>query len=278
MDWIIKRRYITGAIFFLLSSAVRAEGVGAAEAAHVPAVGNFSLQASQQPGPMLSFGSNIIGKDQAQLYLFTLSDMGGRWDEVSTTPGLLYGLRDDLSIFFNVPVALTFDEQHFHSSGFQDMSLQLEYAYYTRETSKYNEMATVVGNFSLPTGSVRKVPPTGFGAPSWFAGATYSRSWTDWYFFLADGILVPSGHAGTRFMLYFQAQTLFFSVESLSGGRLYGWVLLISAPSSCSTCFTNEIFYIISQLITNLVPVALLQRSNKVTGDYSCLCLPICDT
>ena len=79
------------------------------------------------------------------------------------------------------------------------MYLQMEYAWYNKETKTYNEFATLVGNFSVPTGSVTKTPATGFGAPTGFAGATYFRSWTDWYLFTCDGVIVPATRDRLRF-------------------------------------------------------------------------------
>ncbi|HYF97738.1 MAG TPA: hypothetical protein VD770_02025, partial [Coxiellaceae bacterium] len=61
-------------------------------------------------------------------------------------------------------------------------------AYYQNSTSAYTEQATVVGNIGLPTGSANKQPPTGTGAMSYFAGATYNRTYVNWFLFLSPGV------------------------------------------------------------------------------------------
>lgn len=140
-----------------------------------PKIGNFSLRGSQQPGSLIGIGQNILDKNQLQLYLFGDYFEGVRQHMVDLMPSLLYGITDSLSIFLTLPVAVSYKYNENHSSGLGDASIQLEYAYYTKETFRYSEEATIVASMKLPTGSDKKQPPTGMGSPSFLVGAGYQK-------------------------------------------------------------------------------------------------------
>lgn len=164
-----------------------------------PNIGNFALPSSQQPGPLISFGENIIDKGQIQTFLFADKFKGVRKQAVDIIPSILFGITDDLSVFFNVPIAASYKDDEKHSSGLEDMFLQLEQAFYTQKTADFVDQATFVGNVTLPTGSTKKQPPTGFGAPSIFLGGTFNRTYTDWFGFTSHGAVLTTSHNSTKF-------------------------------------------------------------------------------
>ncbi|MBL8676548.1 MAG: hypothetical protein JNJ47_03870 [Alphaproteobacteria bacterium] len=85
-----------------------------------------------------------------------------------------------------------------HSSGFSDMFLQLEYAFYNENTSQFGDQATFVTNVTFPTGSATKHPPTGFGSSSIFLGSTFNRTYVNWLVFTSPGVTLTTSHDGQR--------------------------------------------------------------------------------
>ncbi|MCW8399409.1 hypothetical protein OQJ26_11465 [Legionella sp. PATHC038] len=167
--------------------------------AEPPKIGNFALPLSQQPGPLVSFGENIIAKNETQFFLFADDFAGVDKHFVDVMPGILYGITDDLSIFINAPMAAGYVQNGKKSSGFEDAFLQLEDAFYTKKTSSFVEQATLVMNITLPTGSAQKQPPTGFGSPSFFIGSTLSRMYVDWFAFTSPGVVLTTRRNDTKF-------------------------------------------------------------------------------
>jgi hypothetical protein len=138
-----------------------------------PKVGNFSLPTSQQPAALFGFGGNIIDKNEVQLYFFADEFVGKDRITIDLIPSVLYGVTEHLSIYFNAPFTPLIREGRDKSSGLEDFFIQMEYAFYDKKTASFADQATFVGNITAPTGSIQKNPPTGFGSPSLFLGATY---------------------------------------------------------------------------------------------------------
>ncbi len=90
------------------------------------------------------------------------------------------------------------DGKH-HSSGLQDIFVQLEYAFYTKNTIHSANQATIVANVSFPAGSSSKVPATGFGSERFFLGATFNHTEIDWFFFTSPGAIFTTSKHGTKF-------------------------------------------------------------------------------
>lgn len=175
-------------------------------ASEPPARGNFSLETSQQPGPFFSFGQNIIDKNQFIVW-FNPSYLSSQTQIIwEGTPSLLYGITDSASILLTIPVALSYQNGKQKISGYGDIALDLEYAFYGSENSKYSDQATLIFSPTFPvsnlegvskmndpsqrtSGFSRKNAPSSFNAPSYFFGATYSRTSVDWYSYLAPGVL-----------------------------------------------------------------------------------------
>lgn len=163
-------------------------------------IGNFALPTSQQPGPLLSFGQNIIEAEQLQLFMLGLDFAKCHHDYTTIlVPSIVYAIRDDLSIFINVPISPISKQDGHYSSGIQDAFIQLEYAFFTKEHRTYIDQATVVANVTFPSGSIKKNPPTGIGAPSFFFGGTIARTAIDWYYFTSHGVLWTTSHDKTKF-------------------------------------------------------------------------------
>ncbi|WP_133127285.1 hypothetical protein [Legionella nagasakiensis] len=153
-----------------------------------PIEGNFALPGSQQPGPFLSFGQNIIGKNQLQIDFDPGYLRQNPSSFLTLSTSFLYGLSDTASIFFTLPVAAKYTDGSNHSSGLSDVNLQGEYAFYDHSNKRATEQATIVAAITFPTGSPTKNPPTGNGTYDFFIGSTYNRTFVDWLWFISPGI------------------------------------------------------------------------------------------
>ncbi len=178
-----------------VSTVVYAEDI---EEQH-PEVGNFVLPVSQRPGPLVGFGQNVLDQNQLQFFVAPDDFIGIDKHTVDVVSGILYGISDDLSLFLNIPVAASFAQTQNHSAGFEDIALQLEYVFYNKIKTNYEDQATLVTNITFPTGSSTKKPPTGFGAPSFFVGTTLNRTYVHWFAFTSYGAVVPTTRDGTTF-------------------------------------------------------------------------------
>jgi hypothetical protein len=162
-------------------------------------VGNLSFPPSQQPSPLVSFGQNLLNKNQVQA-LFTANEFKvEKGYFINFLSSVLYGLRADLSILFTVPNAIRFRHRDHHSSGYEDLIVQFEYAPYTREYYTFYDQLTLVANVTIPTGSPDKDPPTGFGSNSFFFGGTFSRMHIDWFYFTSYGGIWSGSSHKTKF-------------------------------------------------------------------------------
>ncbi|MBA3813201.1 MAG: hypothetical protein H0X26_01710 [Alphaproteobacteria bacterium] len=162
-------------------------------------IGNFALPTPQQPGPLISFGQHVINKDQAQVFWFADDFKGEKKHKIDLIPTLLLGVTDDFSISFSAPLAVKYKDEKTHSSGCEDIFLQLEYAPYTAKTANFQEQLTLLTSITFPTGSTHKQPQTGFGSSSFFVGGTFSRMYTDWFGFTSHGVLLTTSDEGTKF-------------------------------------------------------------------------------
>ncbi|KTC65518.1 Uncharacterised protein (plasmid) [Legionella adelaidensis] len=198
------KQYILWLIFFSSLSLAYAETPDS----EPPKEGFFSLPASQIPGPFYSFGQNLISKDQLQIfgeldYLYSSLSVYN----FSAAPTLLYGLSDSASILLTMPYALKNRSGSRHSTGIGDTVFQGEYGFYETSDKRHESTATIVGNFSLPTGSYSKNPATGYGSPSFFIGTTYNQTYTNWLWFASPGFtwIAPREHVHLGSLYYYQA-------------------------------------------------------------------------
>ncbi len=182
---------------FFLNIAWSATTIGSKD--ELPTTGNFALPASQQPGPLVGLGQNIPGAHVTQLFLFADDIVGVRRHAVDIIPSVLYGITDYFSVFLNAPIAASFQQDNNHSAGFEDAFVQLEYAFYTKNTHEYQDQATVLGNMTFPTGSTQKNPATGVGSPSFLLGGTYNRTCINWFAFTSYGVQLNTTRNNTRY-------------------------------------------------------------------------------
>ncbi len=183
-------------IILLFCFTLRCE---ASESAEPPKIGNFALPGSQQPGPLVGFGQNILDKHETQLTLSASDYAGIDKHFIDLTPSVVYGITDKLSVSVNVPYAASFKTGPDHSTGFEDASTQVEYAVYNKSTSRFEDQATLLGGISVPTGSTQKMPQTGLGSPSFFLGTTFDRTYVKWFVFAAPGAELTTNDDGTQF-------------------------------------------------------------------------------
>ncbi len=183
-----------------------------------PNIGNYALGASQQPGPLISFGQNIIDKGQLQFLLEPTYLKMTSQSFLATTPALLYGFSDTASLYISMPVALKYTNSTQNSSGASDTSFQLEYELHESSNAKYTTEATLVTTTSMPTGSIHKVPATGVGAPTFFIGTTYDVMFVNWSWFVSPGIYMPATYNGLKqgeqYLYQFGLNSVFASKEN----------------------------------------------------------------
>ncbi|MBI2785770.1 MAG: hypothetical protein HYX60_05465 [Legionella longbeachae] len=171
-----------------------------------PTLGNYALATSQQPGPFFSFGQNIIDKNQL-IVSFNPSYLYSQTQQITEgNPSILYGITESASLLLTLPFALSYKNGNQNLSGMGDLGIDLEYAFYNYENSKYSDQATFIFSSTFPisnldeiskklnpntriSGFSRKNAPTSFNTSTYFLGATYSRALIDWYAFVAPGIL-----------------------------------------------------------------------------------------
>lgn len=154
----------------------------------------------QLPGPLFSFGQNIIKKSSAYISSIVYQ-LKGQFIEETTLffPRILYGLRDDLSIQISFPTAIKFKEFNNQSSGFENIRITLEYQFFESKLDGEMFRVTVLGSLFLPNGDSIKDPPIGFGSPSVFGGLTFAYFSHDWYLYSADFVHLTTNRNCTKF-------------------------------------------------------------------------------
>lgn len=148
--------------------------------------GNLALPTSQQPGPLFGFGQNIVDAHDKLLYasLDYIHLKTGHLTNVG--PSFLYGISDDLSLYFSVPIIL-FDDNSEKPVHLAECIVQAEYAFYNKDTPTWANQATFVANITLPTRNVALI--NDLAVPSIFLGLTFSHLSINWYAFTSEGIL-----------------------------------------------------------------------------------------
>ncbi|MBS0629389.1 MAG: hypothetical protein JSS30_04090 [Verrucomicrobia bacterium] len=185
------------AILLCLSTMLAAEEKCKKE--EPPECGNFSLPTSQCPGPLVSFGQNVVDKGDVSLYLFANGFYGKHNYLNDIYPGIVWGIRDDLSLFLNFPFSPGNKDHDDRSKGLEDFSAELEWAFYSTSNAVSYTQATLVGNIAFPTGSGTKVPNTGYGSVSFFVGTTLNYSTVNWMVFTSYGALLTTTRHKTKF-------------------------------------------------------------------------------
>ncbi|MCL4360808.1 hypothetical protein M1446_00455 [Candidatus Dependentiae bacterium] len=165
-----------GLLFFQLLSAT--------DNANYIKSGNLALPASQMPGPLFSFGQNIVDKNDLLGFFYVSHEKGKNLTVNDVFVSLLYGITENCSIFFNVPI--TNPRQNPQLNDVQDLNAQIEYAFYNKSNFTALNQATIVAHIALPKDRI-SINSKGFLNPSFFIGLTYSHLAIDWYYFISPG-------------------------------------------------------------------------------------------
>lgn len=190
-----------------------------------PRIGNFALPPSQQPTGLFAFGGNIVVKGKIQVFLFADAFFGKKRIVSDVIPSILFGITNDFSVLFNFPFTPEMRDDNDISKGLEDFYVQFEYAFYSKTTSTYEEQATLVANITTPTGSINKNPITGYGSPSFFIGATYYRTWVDWFAFTCQGAILTTTNHRTKLGDQFLYQWGVGRNIPSPKGRIYAWMV-----------------------------------------------------
>jgi hypothetical protein len=151
------------------------------------------------PGPLFSFGQNIVPKGSSYLSASAYQFKGRKIEFTLFLPRLVYGLREDLSMVISVPTAINFNYCGFQSSGLQDVRIALEYQLFKKNVGDGKLRMTILGSPSFPTGSIKKNPPTGLGSMGFFMGTTQAYLTHAWYLFFSDFYYLTTKKNGTKF-------------------------------------------------------------------------------
>lgn len=157
-------------------------------------LGNLALPTSQQPGPLFSFGQNIVDKNDFLLddLVLQLRGKSGK-NLLYFFNGFLYGVSDSCVLYCALPVN-RFQQNNLSTTGVGDIWIQGEYAFYEANEWTYTNQATIVGSLLLPSGSSLTLPPLGRGTVGVFLGATASHLGLDWYLFTSHGLMFNTSH------------------------------------------------------------------------------------
>lgn len=162
-------------------------------------IGNFSVPIVTQIAPLISFGQLLIDKEALLPQLSGFFAQGDDSYSNTVMPNIIYGIRDDFAIFFDIPINPKSRSGASHSSGIEDIFLQMEYGFYNKTSVDSSLTATIVGNVQFPTGSSKKNPRLGNGWFTYFLGTTLSYLSQNWYAFVSPGVDLPMAHHGIRF-------------------------------------------------------------------------------
>lgn len=159
-------------------------------------VGNFALPAAQQPGPLVSFGQNILDKGDIQLYTQIQYLNGDNKSFTAFTPSILYAITDSLSLFMRLRSVLDarFNNESFNS--LENAVIQGEYAIFEKMTRETISMITIVANFTIPLDT--PIPHAHLRAPGFFLGFTGSHFDPKWYLFASTGVTIPFGESAAQ--------------------------------------------------------------------------------
>jgi len=203
--------------------------------------GNLSLPVSQQPGPLVGFGQHIVEEDQLQFYLMGTDFRVADGYVTLLTPGVVYGIRDDLSIFINIPESPGNRIGVDRSSGIEDAFATLEYIFLDKSEKYTSDQATLVGTITVPTGSTRKNPPTGFGSPTFFLGGTFNHTTPDWFYFVQPGVLFTTSYHGTQYGYQALYQFGYGRCIATPKGWIIAWMIEGDGVFSCRNRINGQI-------------------------------------
>ncbi|MGB8467973.1 MAG: hypothetical protein WCE21_03125 [Candidatus Babeliales bacterium] len=191
-------------------------------------IGNFALPASQQIGPLIAIGQNIVDKHDFQVFFSTNSDRAHNRDSTTVSISPLYGITDSFSYFATIPFFVENFQLPNSSTGMGDITAaQFEYAFYDKTTLTWEIQMTALTGLTLPTGSAFKVPPTGFSAPGFGLGATAMFQAQYWYCFISGGALMPTKRHIKRRTTQIGNRFVYQSGVELEFGNPFGSIIAL---------------------------------------------------
>lgn len=204
-------------------------------------VGNLAFPVAQQPTPLVSFGQNLIAQGQVewQGIISDLQQKNGYF--IDSSNSIIYAFKDNLSIYISQPIAIRFRQDHHHSFGTEDTLIQFEYAPYTKEYYTYYNQISIVANVTIPSGSLKKNPPTGTGTNSFFIGGVFSNMGINWFYFTSyGGIFNTTSHRttyGNQFLYQYGVGRRIFS----NSNWLFDWMLEMDGQYICRNKINGSI-------------------------------------
>lgn len=181
--------------------------------------GNFLLPTSQQPGALFSLGQNIVDKGDILGVAYANFLHGPKLSAAVMNYGALYGITDRCSLLAAVPYSF-FKLDGQKNSGLSDIFGIIEYALYQNMQRESTKQATIIGEVSFPTGSVRKRPLISYGGPSYLIGATLSYYSPDWFCFVSFGGVMATQGRGVKT----NSSVLYESGFGKNIGTRPGWI------------------------------------------------------
>lgn len=206
----------------------------------IPKIGNYSLPTSQQQGPLVGMGQNIVDKNDILLVVFSDQYKGKRNNIIETWPGFLYGISNQCSLYWALPFYIKNKNDYFESSGIQDIFLQLEYAYFTKPYHDGAFQSTCIGNITFPTGSAEKKPPTGLGSTSFFLGLTFQYQAFYWAIYTAYGATLTTKKNGRQFGNEFYYQYELEGIIASPPGWIFAWMLELDGTYTQRNIINNK--------------------------------------
>lgn len=155
-------------------------------------IGNLALPSSQQPGPLIGFGQNMLDKGDLQLFNYTNYLKGENKSYTEIVPSLLYGFTSDFSMYLQLPIALKYKENGYVFRGIQQSIIQFEYSFYNRTTLTELNQISVVANVALSPSPANQNIRRGVGVENFFLGFTASHMSHTWYPFISVGGIISS--------------------------------------------------------------------------------------
>lgn len=198
-SWQFKLIFLWSFIFFVESIYARSEKSKIEQLQ----IGNLALPASQQPGPLIGFGQNMLDKGDLQFFCYLENLIGCNKNFTTIMPALLYGIKDNFSMLIELPIAANFEINDQSFQGLQDLLVQFEYAVYDQMSVDRTNQITLVANLTLPTGLKSGAHQQNFGsasfsAPTFFLGTTLSHMDTTWYPCVSAGFQCTTKNEGTK--------------------------------------------------------------------------------
>lgn len=159
-------------------------------------VGNFSLPAAQQPGPLVSFGQNILDKENVQLYTLLQYLNASEKTFTALSPSLLYAITDSLSLFMRLRCIVDATLNNVSLRTIENAVIQGEYAFFEKTTRESIDMITIVANFTIPLDT--PIPHAHLRTAGFFLGFTASHFDPKWYLFASTGATIPIGSSAAQ--------------------------------------------------------------------------------